>query len=269
MKNKCLLVLLLALGCCHVQAQKSQKDPLSEALVRLNQKVDSELIPEIKRFPLIGISTDISPKRTAVNTAYVQSVILSGGIPYMIPVTDNVEILRQIVSRLDGIVFTGGEDIQPMYYGDLPYEKLEEVSPAREYLRLDGAENGRRSEYSHIRNLQGTTINECSFRWNFISRSAHATSFKCQPSPKRIRHYHHPSDIHHKGKQVGRHYRTRSAASQYIPSSGYPEIGTGIQNHGLGTRQHSGSYRSLSHTTNDRCAISSGNIYSCRRYHHA
>lgn len=46
---------------------------------------------------------------------------------------------------------------------------------------------------------------------------------------KRIRHYHHPSDIHHKGKQVGRHYRTRSAASQYIPSSGYPEIGTGIQ----------------------------------------
>ena len=62
MKNKCLLVLLLALGCCHVQAQKSQKDPLSEALVRLNQKVDSELIPGIKRFPLIGISTDISPK---------------------------------------------------------------------------------------------------------------------------------------------------------------------------------------------------------------
>ena len=55
MKNKCLLVLLLALGCCHVQAQKSQKDPLSEALVRLNQKVDSELIPGIKRFPLIGI----------------------------------------------------------------------------------------------------------------------------------------------------------------------------------------------------------------------
>ena len=63
-----------------------------------------------KRSPLIGISTDISLKRTAVNTAYVQSVILSGGIPYMIPVTDNVEILRQIVSQLDGIVFTGGED---------------------------------------------------------------------------------------------------------------------------------------------------------------
>ena len=54
----------------------------------------------------------------------------------MIPVTDNVEILRQIVSQLDGIVFTGGEDIQPIYYGDLPYEKLEEVSPARDTFDL-------------------------------------------------------------------------------------------------------------------------------------
>ena len=52
----------------------------------IKQTVSSQTLP------LIGISTDISPKRTAVNTAYVQSVILSGGIPYMIPVTDNVEI---------------------------------------------------------------------------------------------------------------------------------------------------------------------------------
>ena len=136
MKNKCLLVLLLALGCCHVQAQKSKKNPLPEALTQLNQKVDSESIPGVKRRPLIGISTDVNPKRTAVNTAYVQSVILSGGIPYMIPVTDNVEVLRQIVSQLDGIVLTGGEDIQPDYYGDTPDEKLEEVSPARDTFDL-------------------------------------------------------------------------------------------------------------------------------------
>ena len=136
MKNNCLLVLLLALGCCPMQAQKSKKTPLSEALTQLAQKVDSESILETKRCPLIGISTDVSSKRTAVNTAYVQSVILAGGIPYMIPVTDNVEVLRQIVSRLDGIVLTGGEDIQPIYYDNLPHEKLEEVSPARDTFDL-------------------------------------------------------------------------------------------------------------------------------------
>lgn len=269
MKNKCLFVLLLALGCCHVQAQKSQKNPLPEALVQLNQKVDSELIPGIKRSPLIGISTDISPKRTAVNTAYVQSVILSGGIPYMIPVTDNVEILHQIVSQLDGIVFTGGEDIQPIYYGDLPYEKLEEVSPARDTFDLMVLKMAADRNIPILGICRGLQLMNVAFGGNFISRSAHTTFLKCQPSPRRIRHSPHPSDIHHKGKQVGRNYRTRSAASQYIPSSSYPEISTGIQNHGLGARQYSGSYRSLSHTTNDRCTISSGNIYSSRRYHHA
>ena len=152
----------------------------------------------------------------------------------MIPVTDNVEILRQIVSQLDGIVFTGGEDIQPIYYGDLPYEKLEEVSPARDTFDLVVLKMAADRNIPHIRNLQGTAINECSFRWNFISRSAHTTFLKCQPSPRRIRHYPHPSDIHHKGKQVGRNYRTRSAASQYIPSSGYPEISTGDSKSRLG-----------------------------------
>ncbi len=128
----------------------------------------------------------------------------------MIPVTDNVEILRQIVSQLDGIVFTGGEDIQPIYYGDLPYaNKLEEVSPARDTFDLMVLKMAADRNIPILGICRGATINECSFRWNFISRSAHATSFKCQPSPKRIRHYPHPSDIHHKGKQVGRNYRNK------------------------------------------------------------
>lgn len=116
------LCITISFGMLPCTSTKKSKESFARSTRPIESKVDSELIPGIKRSPLIGISTDISPKRTAVNTAYVQSVILSGGIPYMIPVTDNVEILRQIVSQLDGIVFTGGEDIQPIYYGDLPYE---------------------------------------------------------------------------------------------------------------------------------------------------
>lgn len=136
MKNKYLLVLLLTLSCCPVLAQRASKTPLPQALTELNRKIDSLSVLKASQRPLIGISTNIGPKRIAVNTAYVQSVILCGGIPYMIPVTDKVEVLRQIVSRLDGIVFTGGEDIQPHYYGDGPHEKLEEVNPARDTFEL-------------------------------------------------------------------------------------------------------------------------------------
>ena len=245
MKNKCLLVLLFALGCCHVQAQKNKKDPLPEALIQLNQKVDSESVSGVKRRPLIGISTDVSPKRTAVNTAYVQSVILSGGIPYMIPVTDNVEVLRQIVSRLDGIVFTGGEDIQPMYYGDLPYEKLEEVSPARDTFDLMVLKMAADRNIPILGICRGLQLMNVAFG---------GTLYQDLPTQ-------HPSTVNHRQKESG--------TTQYIPSSSHPETGTRIQSHGLGARQCGGSHRSLSRTTNDRCAISSGNIYGCRRYHHA
>lgn len=137
MKKHNLIVLLLALGCCSVQAQRWKKVPtLSPALTQLNQKVDSLSLLTSKRSPLIGISSETLPKRICVNAAYAQSVALAGGIPYIIPVTDNVEVLRQIVSQLDGIVFTGGEDIQPDYYGEKPNEKLEEVSPERDTFDL-------------------------------------------------------------------------------------------------------------------------------------
>lgn len=137
MKKHLLFALVLALSCCSMQAQRGKKASLlSPELIQLNQKVDSLSLLKVKRKPLIGISSETSPKQICVNASYVQSVILAGGLPYVIPVTDNVEVLRQIVSQLDGIVFTGGEDIQPAYYKEQPNEKLEEVCPERDTFDL-------------------------------------------------------------------------------------------------------------------------------------
>lgn len=137
MKKRNLLVLLLALGCCPcLQAQRSKKAALPEALTQVNRKTDSLSVLSMRERPLIGISTNIDAHRMKANTAYVQSVLQSGGVPYLIPVTDDVEVLRQIVARLDGLVLTGGEDIQPAYYGEDPHEKLEEVNPTRDVFDL-------------------------------------------------------------------------------------------------------------------------------------
>ena len=65
---------------CHINSQTdyNQKEFLGtydvEQAASGRQWIRLALIPGIKRFPLIGISTDKSSKRTAVNTAYVQSV---------------------------------------------------------------------------------------------------------------------------------------------------------------------------------------------------
>lgn len=138
MKNKYLFALVLALGCSSLQAQKKKSHPLPAALVQLHQQVDqsSQASPLLKVRPLIGISSSVNPHRHSVSANYIQSVIAAGGIPTLIPATTDVETLRQLVAQLDGIVLTGGEDIDPAYYGQKPHAQLEEVNQTRDAADL-------------------------------------------------------------------------------------------------------------------------------------
>ena len=69
--------------------------------------------------PIIGISTEIDiPERIAVKRKYVDAVIQGGGIPILLPFTDNAEILRAVITVIDGLLLTGGNDISPALYGE-------------------------------------------------------------------------------------------------------------------------------------------------------
>jgi len=63
---------------------------------------------------------------------YVRAVERAGGIPILIPVYEGVEEIVTIVSRLDGMVFTGGNDIEPRYYGEEFSKLIGEISPRRD-----------------------------------------------------------------------------------------------------------------------------------------
>ncbi|RMF05591.1 MAG: gamma-glutamyl-gamma-aminobutyrate hydrolase family protein [Chloroflexi bacterium] len=73
--------------------------------------------------PIIGIpcrldTSGLYPGRPvdAQNTAYTRAVIESGGIPILIPVEVNGVMLDTLFNRVDGILFSGGGDIDPAYY---------------------------------------------------------------------------------------------------------------------------------------------------------
>ena len=137
MKKKYLLLALLALGTLgNVQAQRKRVSPYAPKLEQLYNQADEAQNPTVSNKPLIGISLGWNGTKNSVNNTYVNSVLMNGGIPYLIPVTDNVELLRQIVSELDGIIFTGGEDYEPAYYGDAAHEKLGEVNVTRDTYDL-------------------------------------------------------------------------------------------------------------------------------------
>ena len=117
MKKKYLLLALLAMGTLtNVQAQRKRVSPYAPKLEQLYNQSDEAQSPVVSNKPLIGISLGWSGTKNSVNNTYVNSVLMNGGVPYLIPVTDNVEVLRQIVSELDGIIFTGGEDFAPAVF---------------------------------------------------------------------------------------------------------------------------------------------------------
>ena len=135
MKKLFILLALFAIGVTIVLWAQNKSHKVTP-LENLYTKIDSLVIPISDKRPIIGISLGYNPKKNSVNTTYVESVLQNGGIPYLIPVTDNVETLHQIIAMLDGLVMTGGEDIAPSYYGSEPHIKLEEVNPERDLYEL-------------------------------------------------------------------------------------------------------------------------------------
>lgn len=68
--------------------------------------------------PIIGISVNYKDGTSRIADAYVQAVVLAGGTPLLVPVTDDEPTLAAAVRQLDGLVLSGGADIDPKYFGE-------------------------------------------------------------------------------------------------------------------------------------------------------
>jgi putative glutamine amidotransferase len=60
---------------------------------------------------------------------YVQAVENAGGLPILIPMLTDLSELEKLLLRLDGVLFSGGMDIQPGFYGEQPHPVLRAVDP--------------------------------------------------------------------------------------------------------------------------------------------
>jgi putative glutamine amidotransferase len=90
--------------------------------------------------PLIGITTSVtvdkSPERAYVNIAYIRAVQDAGGIPLLLPPHLTAPVQAALWERLDGLVLTGGGDIDPARFGQARHPKTDDVAPARDELEL-------------------------------------------------------------------------------------------------------------------------------------
>jgi len=90
--------------------------------------------------PLIGVGLSLTvgeyPERAYVNTAYLRAVEQAGGIP--VPLAPGLEpsTIEALWARIDGLVLTGGWDLDPARYGQRRHPKTEHVSETRDALEV-------------------------------------------------------------------------------------------------------------------------------------
>jgi putative glutamine amidotransferase len=84
--------------------------------------------------PLIGITTDYNNRLTqyALPYGYTASVEKAGGLPLMLPYRSDLSLIPEFVDALDGILFSGGADLDPTGYGEEPVPEVEAIDPERE-----------------------------------------------------------------------------------------------------------------------------------------
>ncbi len=90
--------------------------------------------------PLIGVTAGEvenkkwpwSPIIYGQSHTYIDAIIHAGGIPVIIPLTQDDSVTEAIYKKLDGILFSGGNDISPGLYGKQPLETDLDVSDFRD-----------------------------------------------------------------------------------------------------------------------------------------
>ena len=82
--------------------------------------------------PLIGITGNFGEKGSELAEGYYLSVLKAGGTPVVIPPHNDEEALLALLDTLDGIVFSGGGDINPLLLGEEPSPLLHSVCPQRD-----------------------------------------------------------------------------------------------------------------------------------------
>ena len=72
--------------------------------------------------PLIGLTCSYEiaegQERVFLNHDYLEAVRRFGGVPVILPSDGSDEELGYLFSLCDGILFTGGMDIEPAVYGE-------------------------------------------------------------------------------------------------------------------------------------------------------
>jgi putative glutamine amidotransferase len=88
--------------------------------------------------PVIGILPLIDIQRESywMLPGYMDGILAAGGVPLMLPYTEDPAVLAHFVQICDGFLFPGGQDVSPEYYGQTRQTDEDEVCAPLDRMSL-------------------------------------------------------------------------------------------------------------------------------------
>ena len=92
--------------------------------------------------PLIGVTASIALRGAGfgetyvLSRRYVDAVQDAGGVPVIVPHNLAESALWRLFERLDGLLLTGGGDVDPAVYGETQHPSVVEVYPDRDRVEM-------------------------------------------------------------------------------------------------------------------------------------
>jgi putative glutamine amidotransferase len=93
--------------------------------------------------PRIGITSwlrndaDGLERWAAVRDTYTRAIRAAGGLPFILPVADDdPDLIARYLDAVDGLIFPGGGDVAPAYYGEARDERCHEPDGERDLFEI-------------------------------------------------------------------------------------------------------------------------------------
>ena len=113
--------------------------------------------------PVIGITCSLtaSPigdsiyalERNIIARDYARVIETAGGTPFLVPHVEDVECIDRYLGVIDGLVLSGGGDIDPLLFGQEPHQNIGSVDRVRDEMELQLTQKALNQDLLHSRHL--------------------------------------------------------------------------------------------------------------------
>ncbi len=92
----------------------------------------------MEKRPFVGVSGSIEPEghKQYIPRVYLRSLLKAGVIPVLLSIDMDVKQLKLCLSRLDGVMLSGGNDLDPALFGEEAVPEVNQISPLRDEFEI-------------------------------------------------------------------------------------------------------------------------------------